>query len=168
MIELSRGLSFVLYTYEGGPTRFTVPFPYIAREHIRAFVGEPDAARTVSVSWVDASTIEIPSQDGVLDAPYTATIRRFTPIDALLVNYKEGANLPARDLSKSFRQLLYAHQELAEFGGVSGLPGGGPGNPGGNPDLNATIEQLLRSPALQDLLTRIDLIDVNAEAILED
>lgn len=91
MIELSRGLSFVLYTYEGGPTRFTVPFPYIAREHIRAFVGEPDAARAVSVSWVDASTIEIPSQDGVLDAPYTVTIRRFTPIDALLVNYKEGA-----------------------------------------------------------------------------
>lgn len=129
MIELSRGLSFVLYTYEGGPTRFTVPFPYIAREHIRAFVGEPDAARAVSVSWVDASTIEIPSQDGVLDAPYTVTIRRFTPIDALLVNYKEGANLPARDLSKSFRQLLYAHQELAEFGGGSGLPGGGPGNP---------------------------------------
>ena len=73
MIELSRGLSFVLYTYEGGPTRFTVPFPYIAREHIRAFVGEPDAARAVSVSWVDASTIEIPSQDGVLDAPYTVT-----------------------------------------------------------------------------------------------
>ncbi|KKD57555.1 hypothetical protein VM57_03845 [Stenotrophomonas maltophilia] len=168
MIELSRGLSFVLYTYEGGPTRFTVPFPYIAREHIRAFVGEPDAARAVSVSWVDASTIEIPSQDGVLDAPYTVTIRRFTPIDALLVNYKEGANLPARDLSKSFRQLLYAHQELAEFGGGSGLPGGGPGNPGGDPDLNAIIEQLLRSPALQDLLTRIDLIDVNAEAILEE
>lgn len=168
MIELSRGLSFVLYTYEGGPTRFTVPFLYIAREHIRAFVGEPDAARAVSVSWVDASTIEIPSQDGVLDAPYTVTIRRFTPIDALLVNYKEGANLPARDLSKSFRQLLYAHQELAEFGSGSGLPGGGPGNPGGNPDLNAIIEQLLRSPALQDLLTRIDLIDVNAEAILEE
>ncbi|HDS1087276.1 DUF1983 domain-containing protein [Stenotrophomonas maltophilia] len=168
MIELSRGLSFVLYTYEGGPTRFTVPFPYIAREHIRAFVGEPDAARAVSVSWVDASTIEIPSQDGVLDAPYTVTIRRFTPIDALLVNYKEGANLPARDLSKSFRQLLYAHQELAEFGGGSGLPGGTPGNGGGSSDLNAIIEQLLRSPALQDLLTRIELIDMNAEAILEE
>ncbi|WP_423373200.1 phage tail fiber protein [Stenotrophomonas maltophilia] len=168
MIELSRGLSFVLYTYEGGPTRFTVPFPYIAKDHIRAFVGEPDAARAVSVSWVDASTIEIPSQDGVLDAPYTVTIRRFTPIDTLLVNYREGANLPARDLSKSFRQLLYAHQELVEFGGGSGLPGGSPGNGGGNPDLNAIIEQLLRSPALQDLLRRIDLIDMNAEAILEE
>ncbi len=167
MIELSRGLSFVMFTYEGGPTRFAVPFPYIARDHVRAFVGEPGSARAVSVSWVDANTIEIPSQDDVLQAPFTVTIRRFTPIDALLVNYREGANLPARDLSKSFRQLLYAHQELLEFGS-GGLPGGTPGNGGGNTDLNEIIDQLLRSPALQDLLTRIDLIDMNAEAILDE
>lgn len=168
MIELSRGLSFVLYTYEGGPTRFAVPFPYIAREHVRAFVGEPDSARAVSVSWVDASTIEIPSQDGLLDAPFTVTVRRFTPIDALLVNYRDGANLPARDLAKSFRQLLYAHQELVEFGATGGLPGGNPGGGGGSTDLNAIVDQLLRSPALQDLLRRIELIDMNAEAILEE
>lgn len=168
MIELSRGLSFVLYTYEGGPTRFAVPFPYIAREHVRAFVGEPDSARAVSVSWVDASTIEIPSQDGLLDAPFTVTVRRFTPIDALLVNYRDGANLPARDLAKSFRQLLYAHQELVEFGATGGLPGGNPGGGGGSTDLNAIVDQLLRSPALQDLLRRSELIDMNAEAILEE
>lgn len=167
MIELSRGLSFVLYTYEGGPTRFAVPFPYIAREHVRAFVGEPDAARAVSVSWVDASTIEIPSQEGLLSPPFTVTIRRFTPIDALLVNYRDGANLPARDLAKSFRQLLYAHQELVEFGSTGGLPGGSPGE-GGGTDLNAIVEQLLRSPALQELLQRIDLIDMNAETLLEE
>ncbi|WP_295842525.1 phage tail fiber protein [uncultured Xanthomonas sp.] len=169
MIELSRGLSFVLYTYEGGPTRFAVPFPYIARDHVRAFVGEPDSARAVSVSWVDASTIEIPSQDGLLDAPFTVTVRRFTPSDTLLVNFRDGANLPARDLAKSFRQLLYAHQELQEFGNGSGLPGGSPGNGGGSdPDINAITDQLLRSPALKELLTRIELIDMNAEALLEE
>lgn len=169
MIELKRGLSFVIYTYEGGPTRFAVPFPYIAREHVRAFVGEPDSARAVPFSWEDDNTIEIPPQDDVLIAPFTVVIRRFTPVNALLVNYRDGANLPARDLLKSFRQLLYAHQELLDYGGgAGGLPGGNPGSGSENPDLNTIIDELLRSPALQDLLRRIDLIDMNAEAIMEE
>jgi len=166
MIELIRGLSFVTYTYDGGPLRFNVPFPYVDQQHVRVFVGEPDSARLVFATWVDAATLDIPAQDEFLAAPYTVTIRRFTPFQAALISYQEGANLPAADLNKSIRQLLYLHQEFREFvEGGSVLPGGG-GDLGPYPDISEIIDGLFESPGMQDLLTKIDLIDTNAETLL--
>ncbi|WP_445392382.1 phage tail fiber domain-containing protein [Stenotrophomonas pavanii] len=168
MQEQARGLSFVRFEIEPGDAlRLNVPFPFIDRDHVRALVGEEDAERQVAVTWLDATTVELPSQAGILDGHFVVLLRRFTPITAPLISYKDGANLPARDLNKSVRQLLYALQEAAEFGsGGNGGNGGGPGS--GSPDINVIIDGVLRSPALQDLLTRIELIDMNAEAVLEE
>jgi len=170
MQEQARGLSFVRFEIgPGDALRLNVPFPFIDRDHVRAFVGKEDAERQVSMTWLDATTVELPSQDGILDAPFVVLLRRFTPIGSPLISYKDGANLPARDLNKSIRQLLYAHQESAEFGTGGNGGGGNGGGPGtGNPDINVIIDGVMRSPALQDLLTRIDLIDMNAEVVLEE
>ncbi len=168
MQEYARGLSFVRFEIEPGDTlRLNVPFPFIDRDHVRALVGEKDAERQVSITWLDATTVELPSQDEIFEGPFQVLLRRFTPITAPLISYKDGANLPARDLNKSVRQLLYALQEAAEFG--NGGNGGGIGGPGsGSPDINVIIDGVMRSPALKDLLTRIELIDMNAEAVLEE
>lgn len=172
MIEQIRGLSFVAYTYEGEePLRFTVTFPYLKREHVRVLVGDPESPRVVIGKWIDDHTIEIPSQSEFLEAPYTVQLRRFTPIADPAIDFRDGAKLPAKQLNAAVRQLLYAQQELREFGldgnGVpgSGIPGGSPGD---FPDIQTIIDQVLASPAYQTLQERIRFADVNAETLIQD
>jgi len=168
MIEHSRGLSFIAYDQAQDGERFHVPFEYLAREHVRAFVGN----RTVAVEWIDSTTVEIADQAGLISPPYPVTLRRFTPIDDLFVKHRDGARLPARDLKQGFQQLLFAHQERLEYGegGVGGLPGGPPGTGGGGAidDINTIIDEIMRSLAMQELLKEIELIGINAETIIEN
>ncbi|MDO7934409.1 hypothetical protein [Xanthomonas euvesicatoria] len=63
MIEQNRGLSFVAYTYEGGPRRFTCTFPRLKPEHVRVLVGDPKSPRTVLGKWINSTTVEIPDHD---------------------------------------------------------------------------------------------------------
>jgi len=166
MIEHSRGLSFVAYDQAVDGEHFHVPFEYLAREHVRAFVG----TRRVGLEWIDAATVEIADQADLVIPPYPVTLRRFTPVDELFVKHRDGARLPARDLKQGFQQLLFAHQERVEFGdgGVGGLPGGPPGTGGGNvDDINTIIDEIMRSLAMKNLLEEIELIGINAETIIE-
>ena len=83
-----------------------------------------------------------------------------------MVDFRNGANLPARDINKALTSSR-PQQEGRDNGTLNGgLPGGS--NPGDLNDINVIIDQVLRSAAMQQLLTRIDLIDMNAETILED
>ena len=164
MIELTRGLSFVMYDFASGdaPT-FHIPFPYLERDHVRLFVG----TRQVSAEWVDATTLELTDLTWLPAAPFTVTIRRFTPFDRELIEFKDGANLPARDLNKAVRQSLYSFQEFHEFvTDGSALPGG-PGGGAGNPDIETIIDGILNSAALKDLLVRIEDVDLTAETLLQ-
>jgi hypothetical protein len=171
MIELARGLSFVHYTYEGGPLRFTVPFPYLLQEHVRVLVGGLASPRYVLATWVNATTIEIPSQAPSLSAPYSVMIRRVTPVAQAFIEFQGGAMLPDSQLNAALRQLLYAHQELREFPVPSpGSPGGGT-NPGGgsdNIDIQTLVNLVTQSPAFQALQQRIPDMDANAELIMEE
>lgn len=172
MIEQVRGLSFVAYTYEGGePLRFTVTFPYLKREHVRVLVGDPQSPRVVTPQWIDTHTVEIPDQAPHLTAPYSVLLRRFTPITESAIDFQDGAKLPAKQLNVAVKQLLFAQQEIREFGldgnglpGV-GIPGGGPGN---LPDIQTIIDQVIQSPAFQILQQHIPLIDANAELVMEE
>lgn len=171
MIELSSGLSFVAYRYEGGPLRFTVTFPYLKREHVRVLVGDPASPRTAATTWINSTTVEIPSQGDVLPVPYQVWLRRITPFDAQIIEFQDGAMLPAQQLNIALRQLLYAHQELREFlEGKYGVPGTGnpPGGGGTFPDIQVIIDQVIQSPAYQILQQRIPLVDANAELIMAD
>lgn len=171
MIEMARGLSFVAYRYEGGPLRFTVTFPFLQHEHVRVLVGDPKSPRTVVAQWIDSNTLEIQDQAPALVAPYEVVLRRITPITAPQVNFQDAAMLPARQLNVAVRQLLYAQQELVEFGlDGNGLPGTGiPGGGGGNiPDIQTIVDQVVQSPAYQILQQRIPEIDANAELVMEE
>lgn len=167
MKEILRGLSFVMYEYDGSALRFNVPFPYIAQEHVRAFVGDPNSARAVPTKWASSTELEIPSQEGTLKPPYTVTIRRVTPIDKLAIQFREGANLPARDVNKALAQLLFAQQEGRDSGNTGGsLPGGS--NPGDFSDINEIIDQIMQSPIMGLLTERLTDIDDTAETLLEE
>jgi len=171
MIEMSRGLSFVAYSYEGGPLRFACTFPYLKREHVRVLVGDPASPRTVLGTWINSTTVVIPEQSEYLETPYSVLLRRITPIDDQAVHFQDAAQLPATQLNTAVRQLLYINQEMREFGlDGHGLPGSGiPGGGGGNvPDIQTIIDQVVQSPAYQVLQERIPEIDANAELIMEE
>ncbi len=169
MIELARGLSFVRYSRAAGENSFTVTFPYLAREHVRAFVGPTeDDLRPVFAKWIDSTSIQIPSQDAELGTAYFVVLRRVTPTDRLLVDWKNGANMPAADLNLIFKQLLFLQQEHSDNSGTtSGIPGGGTGSDPNAPDINVLINQILQSQALAELVNARDLIDLNAELMLD-
>jgi len=167
MIEHSRGFSFVAYDQATDADTFHVPFEYLAKDHVRAYVG----TRRVLFEWIDDATVEIAPQAELVAPPYPVTLRRFTPIDDLYVKHRDGAKLPARDLKQGFQQLLFAHQERVEFGegGVGGLPGGPPGTDGnGFDDIKTIIDEIMRSLAMKNLLEEIELIGLNAETIIQN
>ena len=167
MKEILRGLSFVMYEYDGAALRFNVPFPFIAAEHVRAFVGDGDSARAVPTKWTGSTEIEIPSQEGILKPPYTVTLRRVTPIDKLVIQFRDGANLPAREVNKALCQLLYAQQESRDAGNTGGsLPGGS--NPGDFSDINEIIDKIMQSPIMGLLTSRLDDIESTANTLLEE
>lgn len=172
MTEISRGLSYVVYRYDAGDAlSFAVPFPYIERTHVRAYVAanDTDAKRQVSFGWDSPTSITIADQGAALHPPYLVTLQRVTPTAELLVQFKAGATLPARDLMKALSQLLYALQEATELGTASaGGIGGGGQSGGGYTDINEIVNQVVQSPAYQVLQQRIPEIDANAELIMEE
>ncbi|WP_078517560.1 phage tail fiber protein [Xanthomonas axonopodis] len=171
MIEQNRGLSFVAYTYEGGPRRFTCTFPRLKPEHVRVLVGDPKSPRTVLGKWINSTTVEIPDQSEYLTTPYSVLLRRITPFAEQAILFQDAATLPADQLNTAIRQLLFVQQEVAEFGvGTGSVPGSGlPGNGGGNlPDIQTIVDQVVQSPAYQILQERIPEIDANAELIMQE
>jgi hypothetical protein len=102
------------------------------------------------------------------------TIRRFTPRDRSMVEVQDGAQLPAKDLNLNNKQLLFAIQEQIDFGsyGGSGLPGGGSGWPdwGGGISLpiQQIIDQVMQSPVMDLLTSRLDDIEYTASTLMEE
>ena len=97
--------SYALYTGNGSTTQFALTFPYIRKEHIKAYVNYVDTAYT----WVNDSTIQLASAPG---AGVRVEVRRITPLSAPLVDYTDGSTLVAGDLDTSNLQHLYKEQEL--------------------------------------------------------
>ncbi len=96
--------SYAVYTGNGATTQFTVPFPYIRREHVVVSVDYVSTAFT----WVSNSTVQ------VSPAPANATrveVRRVTPVNNPLVDFTDGSTLVAADLDTNALQQTYINQE---------------------------------------------------------
>lgn len=97
--------SYAVYTGNGATTQYAVPFAYIRKEHVKAYVNYVDTAFT----WVNDSLIQLAS------APANGLrveVRRFTPLNAPLVDFADGSALVAADLDTANLQQLYLEQEL--------------------------------------------------------
>lgn len=97
--------SYANYTGNGSTTQFSVPMPYIRKEHVHVYVNNVE----VSFTWVNSTTALLAS------APVNGAkvqVRRVTPILLPLVDYSDGSTFVAADLDTSNLQLLYIEQEL--------------------------------------------------------
>jgi len=96
--------SYAVYTGNGATTQFTVPFPYIRREHVVASLDYVSAVFT----WVNNTTVQISPApaNGV-----RVEIRRVTPVNAPLVDFTDGSTLVAADLDTNALQQTYVNQE---------------------------------------------------------
>jgi hypothetical protein len=96
--------SYAVYTGNGATTQFTVPFPYIRREHVVVSVNYVSTVFT----WINNTTVE------VSPAPANATrveVRRVTPVNNPLVDFTDGSTLVAADLDTNALQQTYVNQE---------------------------------------------------------
>lgn len=112
-------LSFAQYVGTGTNKTFSVPFPYLAREHIKVKVnGNP-----VTFTWIDNQTIQTdaaPPKDSVVD------VRRETPRDTRMVDFVDGSVLTEGDLDLSAIQTFYIVQEAVDIaGGTLGIKADG-------------------------------------------
>jgi hypothetical protein len=96
--------SYAVYTGNGATTQFTVPFPYIRREHVFASLDYVSAVFT----WVNNTTVEISPApaNGV-----RVEVRRVTPVNNPLVDFTDGSTLVAADLDTNALQQTYINQE---------------------------------------------------------
>jgi uncharacterized protein YjbI with pentapeptide repeats len=96
--------SYAVYTGNGTTTQFTVPFPYIRREHVFASI---DRVAT-TFTWVNNTTVEIsPAPDNGA----RVEVRRVTPVNTPLVAFTDGSTLVAADLDTNALQQTYINQE---------------------------------------------------------
>lgn len=100
--------SFVTHNGDGTTTLFSVPFTFISRSHVTAYVGGVDTDFT----WISDGQIQISP------APVAGTnnirIERVTPITTPIVTYPAAAALRGADLNASNNQTLKAVQEIAD------------------------------------------------------
>lgn len=97
--------SYINYTGNGSTTQFSVPMPYIRKEHVYVYVNNV----AQSFTWVNTTTVLLAS------APANGAavqVRRITPVLLPLVDFTDGSTFVAADLDVSNLQHLYIEQEL--------------------------------------------------------
>ncbi len=96
--------SYAVYTGNGATTQFTVPFPYLRREHVVVSLNYVSTVFT----WVNNTTVQ------VSPAPANGVrveVRRVTPVNNPLVDFTDGSTLVAADLDTNALQQTYINQE---------------------------------------------------------
>lgn len=96
--------SYAVYTGNGATTQYTVPFPYLRKEHVVASVDYVSA----SFTWVNNSTIQLTATPG---NGTRVEVRRVTPVNNPLVDFADGSALVAADLDTNALQQTYINQE---------------------------------------------------------
>ena len=163
------------YTGDGERTAFTVPFPYIARDHVHLFV----AGHETSFDWNDDGTLL--AWGGPPASGDTVEVRRITPRDHTLVEHKDNLILTAHSLNLQDIQFLYLLQEdmdavtdiiiavkALEASGGSGEGGGGTGGGGGTlPPVEIDLDAL-REEIMEEVLRKIAEADTTMNQNLEE
>lgn len=108
--------SYAQYAGNGSTTTFSVPFPYILKAHVKAYIGyslvdgtfETEILDGPGFTWTSGTQIQTAVAPA---AGKTLTIIRSTPGASLVVQWQDGSNLIAEDLIDSDLQNLYVVQE---------------------------------------------------------
>lgn len=116
----------LIATGDGSNRTYDLTFPYIRREHVKAYIGSTATALT----WVNASRV---MTDTAAPNGATVTIRRETP-EVPLHTLQNNKPLPAAAYNELLTQALYYAQERPGIRGLDGAPGApGPTGPSGPP-----------------------------------
>ncbi|MET4733932.1 hypothetical protein ABIE64_002661 [Thalassospira sp. MBR-102] len=91
----------------GSTTVFTIPFKYLAKDHVKVYVDGEE----VSFEWLTDFSISITPAPA---AGVPVLRRRVTPIDKAEVDFRDGSNLEERDLDVQSDQLLFVTQETTD------------------------------------------------------
>ncbi len=116
-------LTSVQYPGNGANRLFSVPFPFILRAHVKAYLGY-DAATGTGTQLLDGTdfTWLSDTQIQAAVAPATGatiTIKRQTPNGSQLVVWAPGSPPTPVDLNTADLQTLYVIQELADLSDVA-------------------------------------------------
>lgn len=111
--------SWITYDGDGTTATFSVPFPYVAREHVRVLIGWDPSTRSfttelaneVGFTWASGTqiTTTAPPATGT-----TISLVRETPIEQPLSDWQTGSPPTGRELDVADKQVLYAIQEYID------------------------------------------------------
>lgn len=161
----------VTYTASGAQTNYSVPFPFISRDHVKVFVNTIELLTPTWWTWVSDSQIAFRDPPAASSA---IKIQRVTPGDARLVDFQNGAVLTEADLDLSANQNFYLAQEAYEnYAALVNNEMIRVGTSLGVSDTDTDliiaglVEQMLADANAANLQARITDIDANAEAIID-
>jgi Phage T7 tail fibre protein/Domain of unknown function (DUF1983) len=104
--------SYVLITASAGEQTFTVPFPFILRDHVHISLNGVEQLSPADFVWITDGALKL---SGPLIANgVTVKLWRETDPDGVLVAFNNGAVLTAADLNTATLQALYRTQELQD------------------------------------------------------
>ena len=128
--------SYRQYTGDGSAKTFSVPFPYLARAHVHLYLNSKELVDGTDYTWTSGTQLQLTTAPqaavpGAVPVPAEVlTVRRITPEDDQIVQWKDGSYIIQHDLNESDRQWLYLIQEhhdqlmLLQWGQGT-IPGGG-------------------------------------------
>ena len=128
--------SYRQYAGDGVAKTFSVPFPYLARAHVHLYLNSKELVDGTDYSWTSGTQLQLTTAPqaavpGAVPVPAEQlTVRRITPEDDQIVQWKDGSYIIQDDLNESDRQWLYLIQEhhdqlmLLQWGQGT-IPGGG-------------------------------------------
>jgi hypothetical protein len=120
--------SYRQYAGNGSTTSFSVPFPYLLKAHVKAYLGFNILDGTFASELADGAgfTWSSGTQITCSTAPasgQTLTVIRQTPNATRLVDWQDGSNLIAGDLDTADLQNLYVVQEQQDRNDASVVAG---------------------------------------------
>jgi hypothetical protein len=131
--------SYRQYTGNGIARDFSVPFPYLQRAHVHLYLDSKELTEGTDYVWTSGTQVQLtvaPQGPVTGTTPKPAevlTVRRITPEDGQVVQWRDGSYIIADDLNESDLQWLYLIQEHHDqlvllINGLGTVPG--PGSPG--------------------------------------
>ncbi len=156
------GFSYIQFYGDGATDTFTLPFPYIYKQHVSATVNKIFAI----MQWVTDTSVRIvpPPANGAL-----LTIQRSSSPGTKLVTYNSGSVLTDDDLNLANTQDFYLVQEAldalpryTEDGFLTLTPGQA------QTIKDQLVQDVLNSALLADLQSNLTQVDNLAEAALQE
>ena len=128
--------SYRQYVGDGTAKTFSVPFPYLDRVHVHLYLNSKELVDGTDYTWTSGTQVQLTTAPqaavtgGTAKPAEVLTVRRITPEDDQIVQWKDGSYIIQDDLNESDRQWLYLIQEhhdqlmLLQWGKGT-IPGGG-------------------------------------------